>query len=76
MNLYNAVYLAYQYNDYCNIPGDLNNDSSVDIHDIMIILNCVLHLDCSDDNFTCMDINSDNEISIYDIISIVNFIIE
>ena len=76
LNLYNAVYLAYQYNDYCNIPGDLNNDSSVDIHDIMIILNCVLHLDCSDDNFTCMDINSDNEISIYDIISIVNFIIE
>ena len=51
---------------------DLNNDLSIDIFDVLILINCVLSDLCE----FCSDYNEDNSIDILDIIYIVNIILE
>ena len=51
--------------------GDINNDTIVDILDIILIVNCVLDI-CD----SCSDINNDEIINIQDIILIINYILE
>ena len=63
----------YPINNDCFINGDINNDSIINILDIVQIVNLIIWenviLDCN------ADINSDNEIDVLDIISIINLII-
>ena len=54
-----------------SILGDINNDSSVNIQDIVLIVNLVLFNEYS----TLADLNSDNVISILDVVLIVNLIL-
>ena len=54
----------------CGI-GDFNYDSSVNIFDVIILVECVLSNDC----FSNFDINYDDEINIIDIVSLVNIIL-
>ena len=55
--------------DFC----DLNDDNTLNVIDIIIIINCILDLGNCDD---CMDYNEDNEINILDIIRLVEHILE
>ena len=56
--------------------GDLNNDGSIDILDIILIVNSIL-LDSELDEITdhISDVNNDELVNILDIILIVNFIL-
>ena len=51
--------------------GDINGDSSINILDIINVVNCILS-NCTDN---CSDINMDEAINILDIISLVNLIL-
>ena len=58
------------------IPGDVNQDTLIDILDIIIIINIVLNNhEPSNQEFWISDINFDGIINIQDIILIVQFIL-
>lgn len=75
LNIYNAVFAASQYDGFCSIPGDLNDDSDVNVQDIILIVGCILSSGCSVDEYPCKDLNEDGTINIYDIIILVNLIL-
>ncbi len=63
----------YPINNDCLTNGDINNDSTINILDVVQIVNLIVG-EISD--LACdADINNDNEIDVLDIISIINFII-
>jgi hypothetical protein len=55
----------------CGITGDVNTDGSVNILDIINVVNLIL----SNQFDTCADLNSDGSINILDIVNIVNLIL-
>ena len=55
------------------IVGDVNNDESVDVLDIVLLVNMVLGFESP--NFQLADINSDGSVNIQDIILVVNIIL-
>ena len=60
----------------CNLSpslGDLNNDSQINVIDIVQLINLILN---DGDYSTTADLNFDNEVSILDIIILVNIILE
>ena len=57
-----------------NKLGDFNNDSSIDILDVIILVNYILNSDNLDLNGA--DINNDGSINILDIVSLVNSILD
>ena len=64
---------AYYYNqNLCEILGDLNNDSIVNVLDAIIIVNNILDNNAYN---ICNDINYDNFVNILDIITIINIIL-
>ena len=65
---------ANPYNSqYCILSGDLNEDGSINVIDIIDLTNCILF----NNNCTiCFDMNNDNEYNILDILDIVNLIID
>ena len=64
---------AYINNDdLCAIQGDLNEDSIVNILDVVELVNCILFNDCDS---ICYDLNDDSEYNVLDILTIVNIII-
>ena len=64
----------YGYNHFDNISmmGDLNNDSTVNILDVILCINIVLGTEQIIDN---ADLNDDNIVNILDIVSLVNLIL-
>ena len=57
---------------YCPESGDLNNDNSIDVLDVVALVSCILiNENCS----ICFDINQDNEYNVLDILDIINLII-
>ena len=63
------------YNDF--VIGDINFDSSVDILDVVLIVNIVTEvLDPDNNQFVAADINQDNFINVLDVVLIVNLILE
>ena len=56
------------------LMGDVNNDGSVDIFDIIIMVNYVIGITENID-FSLADMNGDNSIDVFDIIIIVNQIL-
>jgi len=63
---------AFEFVDgSCGITGDINLDGSVNILDIISVVNCILS-DCFD---PCSDLNDDGAINILDIINLVNIIL-
>jgi len=53
------------------VSGDLNNDLSLDIMDIILMVNCVLSETCD----YCSDFNDDGTSNILDIVELVNVIL-
>jgi len=51
--------------------GDINNDSTLDILDIVSTVNCILSDTCNE----CSDMNGDEEIDILDLVLMVNEIL-
>jgi hypothetical protein len=59
--------------DNCSINGDLNSDYTVNVTDVVILINCILNNSgCS----ICFDINIDDDYNVLDIVEIVNIIID
>ena len=56
------------------ILGDVNSDESVDVLDVVLIVNMILGNDSP--NYATADINSDGSINVQDIISLINIILE
>ena len=67
-----ATNKAWIYKKINNIYGDLNNDSVIDILDIVLIVNLVL---LNEYNYTA-DLNEDEIINILDIVQMVSLIID
>ncbi len=60
-----------------SLPGDINGDESVNIQDIIILINFILGTDAPDSvEFNAADINGDGVLNIQDIILIVNLILD
>ena len=58
------------------IGGDVNNDNSVDILDIMIIVNYIVNNgDLSQEQYELANVNNDQVVDILDIIAMVNIIL-
>ena len=58
--------------NYLNILGDLNNDSSVNILDVVQLVNFILSSNPYNPN---LDLNDDGEINVLDIVFIINLIL-
>ena len=60
-----------------SMPGDVNNDSMLNILDIVIVVNYVLGNDIpSTSEFTVADLNGDGTLNILDIVTLTNLILE
>ena len=58
-----------------NMLGDLNNDSTINILDVIVLVNIILGEPPTDDQQISGDLNQDNIINILDIIQVVNIIL-
>ena len=57
--------------------GDINDDSSIDVLDIVFIINIIMgYLDPTSFQFWASDLNNDDQINIQDIVLLVNIILE
>ena len=63
--------------DSVNIAGDINFDETVNIQDVILLVNFVLGIDDPDDSqFSAGDINEDDILNIQDIIATINIILD
>jgi len=58
---------------YTQCLGDVNNDYTVDVQDVVIMINIIVYND--EINYDIADINDDGNINILDIIGVVNIIL-
>ena len=66
----------YRFEPLCSI-GDINEDDSVDVLDIVSVVNFVIGLaDPQQGDVCASDLNSDLEINIFDIILLVNMVLD
>ena len=57
--------------------GDINFDGSVNVVDVVIVVNIILgEYTPSDDQFEIIDFNNDQLITVQDIVNLLNIIIE
>ena len=63
----------YNQSEECGLPGDINDDSLVNVLDVVEVANFILS--ANNDYVDCLDINTDGFINVVDIISIVNIIL-
>ncbi|MBR5169586.1 MAG: hypothetical protein IKW85_03370 [Muribaculaceae bacterium] len=54
------------------LPGDVNNDSEVNISDVIKLINAVLNDDFTEVNLVNADLDNNNEINISDVIDLIN----
>ena len=67
---------ADECDDCYNSPGDINEDMTIDILDVVYLVNIIIdNPDISDQEFCSADMNGDGIINILDIITLVNLII-
>ncbi|MAZ68420.1 MAG: hypothetical protein CMG49_03495 [Candidatus Marinimicrobia bacterium] len=60
-------------NQNCQINGDLNNDTIVNVLDAIDLVNCILYNNgCN----ICYDMNYDSDYNILDILNLINIIID
>ena len=67
-------FLEYELSDFINnyLEGDLNQDSLINVQDIILIINLIL----SNEYNSFADLNNDGNIDVVDIIQLVNIILE
>ena len=62
--------------DNCNSNGDVNLDNSIDVLDIVSIVNAIVGSDSLNEQEQCSaDINEDNSVDVLDIVLIVSIIL-
>jgi endonuclease/exonuclease/phosphatase family metal-dependent hydrolase len=61
------------FNVGCSLNGDINNDGSIDIVDIVTIVDYILN--STDIELECADINNDGDINVVDVVQLVNLIL-
>ena len=59
----------------CQILGDANEDSVINVLDVVLTVNLILCADCPDNYNECSDINNDGMINVLDVVSLVNIIL-
>ena len=59
----------------CQLLGDTNDDSTINVLDVVLTVNLILCADCPDSYNACSDINSDEQINVLDVVSLVNIIL-
>jgi len=57
------------------VAGDANGDLSVNVSDIVILVNVILNLGGSTDGVECADMNGDTSITVTDIVAIIQIIL-
>ena len=55
-----------------NLSGDLNNDSNIDVLDVVLIVNMILN---NDNNNPNADLNQDGTINVQDVVTLIGFIL-
>jgi len=79
-NEIDTEWMLYVLNELINndiLEGDINSDQSVNILDIVFIINFILEIQVpSETQFISSDLNNDSLINILDIIQLVNIILE
>ena len=66
--------VGISFNLNSSIIGDLNNDNSVNILDIVILVNHILNIEIIESG--SIDLNDDGEVNILDIVALVNIILQ
>ena len=61
------------FNEDCNYEGDINNDGSIDIVDIVIVVDYIINY--TDIELECADINHDGYINVVDVVQLVSLIL-
>jgi subtilisin family serine protease len=75
LNIYNAASVLSEENE-SYLSGDLNNDGTINVQDIVILVNFVVIIDSpSSLEFDAGDLNSDGALDVLDIVLLVNVII-
>ena len=64
---------VYQLGTGCGLEGDINQDTSVNVTDVVLLVSYILSQDF--DFNICSDLNNDNQINITDIVFLINLII-
>ena len=59
-----------------NLLGDFNEDSSIDVIDVVILVDFILLNENLNSNFHLYDINIDSQVDVLDIISLIQIIID
>ena len=66
----------YAYTDELNNLGDLNSDTSIDILDVVLLVNFILDTqEPSGNQFQLADLNQDGVLNVIDIVNLVNLIL-
>ena len=60
--------------DGSGIYGDINSDESVDVLDVVILVNMILGTESP--NYATADLNSDGDINVQDVIIAINIILD
>ena len=57
--------------------GDINNDTSIDVLDVVLLVNIILgYSEPIDNQFWTSDINNDDQINVQDVILLVSIILD
>jgi len=59
----------------CQVLGDANEDSEINVLDVVLTVNLILCADCPDNYNECSDLNNDTVINVLDVVSLVNIIL-
>ena len=62
-------------NDTCLLDGDVNQDSSINVLDIIALLDAILSNQLDSEDFDVLDINQDLNIDILDVVLLVNLVL-
>ena len=75
-NVLSEENIGYQDSSECVecsiVPSDLNDDLSLNVMDVILMVDCIISSSCND----CSDLNEDGSTDILDIIDLVNIILE
>ena len=74
-------YIGYQDTSECLITGDLNNDSSINVQDIIVLVDIIINIFENDyvptnEELQVADIYEDGQLNVIDIVGLVNIIFE
>ena len=62
---------------YNGVIGDINNDNTIDVLDVVLLINFILDLQIPSGNqFSLSDINNDNVLNVLDVVLLVDLVFD